>query len=155
MSISPIVDAGYRLHPVDLQGIARQVVIANVTYQGVESMTPVLHFVGQSKRLVLTPEQVAQMVEITGTPLFPQWIGIGVILQPRKITGQTFIQIKAITPKQRGQPMPVYVHEDKRGWRFALIVVGSLLAASSLYVAINLTSLLTAIQELRANWPLR
>jgi hypothetical protein len=155
MSISPIVDAGYRLHADDLQGIARQVVIANVTFQGVESMTPVLHFVGQSKRLVLTPEQVAQTIEITGTSLFPQWIGIELILQPQKSKSQTSIVIKAVTPKQRGQPMPVYVHEDKRGWRLALIVVGSLIAASSLYVVLNITSLLAVIQELRDNWPLR
>ncbi|MCC6456572.1 MAG: hypothetical protein IT328_16570 [Caldilineaceae bacterium] len=155
MSSSPIVDAGYRLHPLDLQGAARHVVIANVTYQGIESMTPVLHFEGQSKRLVLTPEQVNQMVEITGTTLFPQWIGIGVILQPQKSKRQTSIVIKAITPKQRGQPMPVYVHEDKRGWRLSLIVVGSLIAASGLFVVFNITSLLAAIQELRANWPLR
>jgi hypothetical protein len=155
MSISPIVDAGYRLHPLDLQGIARQVVIANVTYQGVESMTPVLHFVGQSKRLVLTHEQVTQMVEITGTSLFSQWIGISVILQPQKSKGQTSIVIKAVTLRQRGQPMPVYVHEDKRGWRLSLIVVGSLITASSLYVVLNITSLLAAFQELRAYWPLR
>jgi hypothetical protein len=50
MSISPIVDANYRLQAVDLEGMARHVVIANVTYQGVEEMTPVLHFVGQTKR---------------------------------------------------------------------------------------------------------
>lgn len=155
MSISPIVDANYRLQPADLEGAARQVTIANVTYQGVENMTPVLHFMGQTKRLVLSPEQVTQMVEITGTPLFPQWVGVPIILQPKKSQGQTTIQIKAVTSRQRGRPMPVYMTEEKRGWRLALVVVGGLLTISSIYVVMNLSTLLTIIQELFNIWPLR
>ena len=155
MSISPKVDANYRLQPADLQGIARQVVIANVTFQGVEKLSPVLHIEGQSKRLLLSSEQVTQMVEITGTSIFPQWIGVPVILQPKKSQGQTTILIKAVTSRQRGQPMPIFIHEEKRGWRLALIVVGSLLTASSVYAALNITTLLTVIQEVRDYWPLR
>ena len=78
MSISPLVDADYRLYAADLAGMARQVVIANVTYQGIEEMRPVLHIEGQTKRLVLSPEQVNQLIEITGTALLSRWIGIAI-----------------------------------------------------------------------------
>lgn len=155
MSISPIVDDNYRLQPSDLEGLARQVVIANVTYQGVEEMTPVLHFVGQSKRLVLTAAQVEQLVAITGTTLLPQWIGATIVLHPGKGKSASPITLKAVTPNRRAQPMPVYVPEDKRGWYFALTVVGTLLAASAGYAALNLSTILTAVQQLRDNWLLR
>jgi hypothetical protein len=155
MSISPIVDANYRLHPADLEGVARRVVIANVTYQGVEEMTPVLHFVGQTKRLVLSPEQVGQIIDITGTPLFPQWIGVPIILQPRNDKNESLILIKAVTPKQRGQPMPTYISADRRGWYLALSVVGLLLSTSILFAMLNMTTILAALQQLRDNWPLR
>lgn len=155
MSTSPIIDANYRLHPTDLAGAARQVVIANVTFQGVEAMTPVLHFVGQTKRLVLTPEQAQQMLEITGTSLFPQWHGVALILQPKRTKKQSTIEVKAVTAHQRGQPMPIATTEDKRGWRLSFAVVSLLLLLSTLYAAINATQLLTVIQQLRDNWPLR
>lgn len=155
MSTSPIIDANYRLHPTDLAGAARQVVIANVTFQGVEAMAPVLHFVGQTKRLVLTPEQVRQMIDITGTSLFPQWYGVAVILHPKTSKKQGTIELKAVTAHPRAQPMPIVITEDKRGWRLSFAVVGLLLLLSTLYATINAATLLTAIQQLRDNWPLR
>jgi hypothetical protein len=155
MSLSPIVDANYRLQPADLEGRARHVVITNVTYQGVEEMTPVLHFAGQSKRLVLSSDQVRQMIEITGTTLFPQWIGVSIVLQPRTTPKESFILIKPLNPRQRALPMPVYVSEDRRGWYLALTVVGLLLAVSILYAALNAATLLATVQQLRDNWPLR
>jgi hypothetical protein len=155
MSTSPIIDANYRLHPADLAGAARQVVIANVTFQGVEAMTPVLHFVGQTKRLVLTPEQVQQIVAITGTSLFTQWHGVTLILQPKRSKKQTTIEVKAVTAHQRNQPMPLITTEDKRGWRLSFAVVSLLLLFSTIYATINATQLLTAIEQLRDNWLLR
>jgi hypothetical protein len=155
MSISPIVDANYRILPEDLEGIARHVIVANVTYQGVEEMAPVLHFAGQTKRLVLSAEQVGQMIEITGTTLFPQWVGVAIILQPHVAQNGSSILIKAVTAKMRGQPMPVYVSEDRRGWIMALSVVGLLLSSSIIFAALNITTILAAIQQLRDIWPLR
>jgi hypothetical protein len=155
MSISPIVDANYRLQAADLEGMARQVEIANVTYQGVEEMTPVLHFVGQTKRLVLSPEQVTQIIDITGSTLFAQWIGVAIVLQPPKSKSETHILIKPVNAKRRAQPMPTYVPDDRRGWYLALSVVAIFLTASILYAALNLTTLLAAVQQLRDNWPLR
>src|SRR4051812_25358162 len=127
MSISPIVDAGYRLQAADLEGAARQVVIANVTYQGVEEMTPVLHFIGQSKRLVLSPQQVGEVIEVTGTTLFQQWVGTSIILQPVVSKKESHILIQAVNPKRNAQSMPVYLPPDKRGWYLALTVVAILL----------------------------
>lgn len=154
-SISPIVDDNYRLRSSDLEGMARHVVIANVTYQGVERMIPVLHFVGQSKRLVLSPDQVEQIIDITGTTLLPQWKGTTIVLQPGKGKDAAHILIKSITQNKHARPMPIYMPDDKRGWYFALTVVGTLLAASVAYAALNIESILAAVQQLRDNWLLR
>lgn len=155
MSISPVVDASYRLQPADLEGAPRQVVIANVTYQGIEEMTPVLHFEGQSKRLVLSPEQTGKLIEITGTALFRQWVGTAIILKPQTTKGDSTILIQAVNPKRRTRAMPVYVPEDRRGWYLALIVVGLLLLASIIYVALNANAILGGIQQLHDNLPMR
>ena len=159
MSISPIVDAEYRILPTDLEGHTRRVEIANVTYQGVEAMTPVLHFVGQTKRLVMTPEHAKQMLEITGSILHAQWIGVTIILQPRITKQESRILIHPVSRKRRGQPMPIYVLDDRRGWLLALSIVGILLAISLTLANIDLNILLdtflTTLQQLRDNWPLR
>ena len=55
--------------PADLGGRPRRVIIANVTYQGIEEMTPVLHFAGQPKRLALTRPMAQQLTAATGTSL--------------------------------------------------------------------------------------
>ena len=155
MSISPIVDAEYRLQPEDLVGLPRHVIISNVTYQGVEEMTPVLHFEGQSKRLVLSPEQIAKIIDISGTLLYPQWIGLAIILQPPKSDTDDTIIIRAVDPHKHAKPMPVYVSEDRRGWVIALAAVALLLGASVLYAALNMPAILVGLQQLRDNWLLR
>jgi hypothetical protein len=154
-SISPIVDTNYRLLPADLQGETRRVVISNVTYQGVEEMTPVLHFAGQTKRLVLSPEQVKQMMEITGTVLYPRWIGTAILLQPPKRADEDRIKIAPVTSNQSGKPMPVYVSEDRRGWILAFGGVGIVLVVSLTVAALNFETLLATVEQLRDNWPLR
>ncbi len=154
-SISPIVDAKYRIQPADLEGVARQVVIANVTYQGVEEIAPVLHFVGQTRRLVLSPDQVEQMINIARTAHFPLWIGISIILQPHKTKNESVILLKAVNSKQHAQPMPQYSSEDYRGWTLALLIVGVLLATSILFALLNVSTILTVLQQLRDTWPLR
>jgi hypothetical protein len=156
MSRSPIVDADYRLHAADLAGQPRQVIIANVTYQGVEEMVPVLHFEGQTKRLVLSGEQAAQLLAITGTVLHQRWIGLPLILQPPKhlpnADDPAEITIHAPAANVRGQPMPVVISEDRRGWYLALSVVGLLLSASMVFALLNLDSILATLQLLRDNW---
>jgi hypothetical protein len=156
MSRSPIVDADYRLHVADLADEPRQVIIANVTYQGVEEMVPVLHFEGQTKRLVLNREQAAQLLAITGTVLHQRWIGLPIILQPPKSASKgdvpAAITIRAVGAKSRAHPMPVVISEDRRGWYLALVVVGLLLSASTVFALLNLDSILATLQLLRDNW---
>ena len=67
MSLSELVDEGYRLDAADLQGRASRVTISNVSYQGVEEMNFVLHFEDIPKRLMLSHDQWEQLVEATGT----------------------------------------------------------------------------------------
>jgi hypothetical protein len=155
MSTSPIVDENYRLHVADLEGMAREVEVANVTYQGVEEMTPVLHFVGQSKRMVMSPQQVSDMLQITGTILYPRWIGTRILLQPYQAGGDSFIRIRGLSPKARGRPMPAYLSDERRGWLLALSVVGIILLASLLIASLNLETLLATVQQVRDIWLVR
>ena len=150
MSISPTVDENYRLRAADLEGLARQVEIANITYQGVEEMAPVMHFVGQSKRMVMSPEQVNEMLEITGTVLAPKWVGTRILLQPHESGGEFYIRIEPLTAKQRGRPMPTYVSEDRRGWILALSVVIIILVASLIIASLDLSPLFAALEQVRA-----
>lgn len=152
MSISPIVDTDYRLHIADLQGEARQVVIANVTYQGVEEMVPVLHFEGQTKRLVLSAEQAEQVIRITGTPLYARWINTPIILRPYITKTESRILIQPVDPKRKAQAMPTYISEDRRGWYLAIAIVGVLLILSVLYAVFYIEDILFGIQQLRDNW---
>lgn len=161
MSISSMVDANYRLTATDLAGAPRRVHIANVTYQGVESMTPVLHFTGQAKRLVLTPQQTGQMIEIGGSAHFGDWIGKSIVLQPRQQEGQQQGQqesqwvIALVHPDQarRATTIPREQSEDRKGWRMSLLVVCGLLAISSSYLLLNYATLVAIAQELLANPP--
>lgn len=131
MSISPTVDARYRLQPADLEGAPRRVIISNVTFQGLEEMTPVLHFEGQTKRLVLSADQVTQLVELTGTSLFHDWIGRAIVLSPLRGAGGREISITA--PTRRAAAMPVEPRGERREWRMALTVVALLSLASTAY----------------------
>jgi hypothetical protein len=147
MSISPTVDDHYRLQPADLAHAPRRLVISNVSYQGLEAMTPVLHFEGQSKRLVLSAQQVSQLVELTGTSLFQQWRGRTIVLVPPKKPQDQEIRITAAHAGQKAQPMPDDLHTDRREWRMALIIVGLIALSSAAYTAVIHFDLLTPAQE--------
>jgi hypothetical protein len=95
MSISEIVDAEYRLHPGDFADGPQRMTIANVSYQGVEQLAPVLHLEGTTKRLVLSPDQVQRLVNLSGTPTFSDWIGMAVILTTAHVDGSDTIGIVA------------------------------------------------------------
>ncbi len=154
-SISPIVDTAYRIQLDDLAGATRQVEIANVTFQGVEALAPVLHFQGQTKRLVMTPEQVAQMVEITGTVLMARWIGTKILLHPHTQGDEQRIEIRAVTARHRGRAMPTYVSEDTRGWIVSASVVGLILCASLVALLLNPTVIGEVWQLIVENLPVR
>lgn len=137
MSISQLIDDGYRLTPADLDGRPRRLRIANVTTQGLEELVPVLHFDQLTKRLVMTPTQSQQLIAITGSALFSDWIGQTLVLQPRRIAGEW--QIVILDPKgpHHGHAMPTPRTEDQRGWRTAWLVVGLIALASAIYMAFN------------------
>ncbi len=81
MSISPVIDSRYRLHPHDLGRRERVVTIQNVSQQGVEVVAPLLHlreFPG--KLLLLEPIQCQELAQITGTTHQPAWIGHQVLV---------------------------------------------------------------------------
>ena len=82
MSLSETIDEKYRISVADLGGRAQRLVIANVSYQGVEEMHPVLHFEGLTKRLVLTSSQCYDMIRLTHTAIPSDWIGETIILRP-------------------------------------------------------------------------
>ena len=93
MSLSETVDEKYRISVDDLDGHARRLVIANVSYQGVEEMRPVLHFEGLTKRLVLTSNQSHDMIRLTHTAIPSDWIGETVNLRPEHSGDDRIIKI--------------------------------------------------------------
>lgn len=139
MSLSPLVDERYRLTLADLEGRPRRLRVANVTTQGVEELVPVLHFEGTTKRLVLTPAQSRQLIAITGSAIFANWIGQTLVLQPRRSGGEMQINIQPPDGPIRGHSLPAPRTDDQRGWRLTLIVVGLLALASLVAIAFNLS----------------
>ncbi len=101
MSISETIDEKYRLHVDDLSGRDRQLIVSNVSYQGIEEMRPVLHFEGLTKRLVLTRDQGFEMVRLTHTPVPSDWIGQTVLLSPAPMGGEPAIVIESASRNTR------------------------------------------------------
>jgi hypothetical protein len=134
MSISDHGDHARRLVADDLKGQPRLVTIVNVTLHGLENMTPVLHFTGQSKRLALTADQARQMVAATGTGIFQEWIGATVVLVPEPRRQPTMVRISPPDVHRRVRGLPPHRADDQKGWRFALLVVGTIAAASTVYL---------------------
>lgn len=102
MSLSETVDEKYRIGIDDLEGRARRLVIANVSYQGVEEMRPVLHFEGMNKRLVLSASQSTDMIRMTHTAIPSDWIGESVVLRPERSGSHHFIKIDSPSARPRG-----------------------------------------------------
>jgi hypothetical protein len=148
MSRVEIIDQRYRLQPEDLAGAPRRLVVANVTLQGLEEMVPTLHFEGQEKRLPLSAEQSRALTELTGTPVLRDWIGATVILAPTRSTDGAGIRILSPTVARRAGAIPAPVDQERRNWRMALITVGVLITASSVYLLVNLDAVLAALQQL-------
>lgn len=147
VSLSEIVDHGYRLLPEDLGGRSHRVIIANVTYQGIEEMTPLLHFAGQPKPLALTPEMAQRLTTMTQTSLRTAWIGQEIIIQPQLGDEGPII---AILPRDAVRARAVMAPitrptADARGWRMALGIVAALIIAAAAYTYVYLP-------QLQATW---
>lgn len=135
MSLSELVDEGYRLDAADLQGRQNQVVISNVSYQGVEEINYVLHFEGILKRLTLNHEQWRQLAETTGSIESRDWIGAKVVVAPQTEAGVTSIAILPATrPTRRLRMRRAESTVDWRGWIIAGAIVTAVIALSTLYL---------------------
>lgn len=104
MSISPIVDERYRLHPRDLGRGSVQVTVQNVSWQGVEQLQPLLHLREfPLKRLLLNQQQVQSLTEIVGSTLARDWIGHRLVLLVEYQVGEPVITLHSAAPTQ-GEP---------------------------------------------------
>lgn len=83
MSVSDAVETGYRIQPTDLRGQETVRLIVNVSYQGIEDMSPVLHLDGTTKRLALDQEQSRQMMILTQSSIPEDWVGARIRLIPK------------------------------------------------------------------------
>lgn len=101
MSISPIVDEHYRLHPSDLGRGSVQVTVQNVSWQGVERLQPLLHLREfPLKRLLLNQQQVQSLTEIVGSTLAHDWIGQRLVLVVEYQIGEPVITLHSAAPAQ-------------------------------------------------------
>lgn len=133
MSISEIVDAEYRLQPADVAGRPCRLVITNVSYQGVEQLAPVLHFEGMTKRLVLSADCVRDLVNLSGTPIFSNWIGITVVLESSRVDGVESIGIVAAENSPYAQHAVNTRPDYSRADRLILVTVGVVIVLGLLY----------------------
>jgi hypothetical protein len=148
MSHSEIVDEGYRLRVSDLNGESIRVQIVNVSYQGLEQMTPVLHFAGQTRRLHLTQSQSRSLIEITGSATPSNWIGCTVELFPTHVGGVWSIEV--VGPGQRRrlvQRLPK-VSERVAGWLTALVSIGIGLLIATWYISMNYSAISATLEQL-------
>lgn len=96
MSLSDTIDTSYRLHPADLGGRARTVLVFRVTYEGVEELTPLVHFEGMARPLALDADQRIQMAHIARSMLLADWVGTALVLRPARDEGADTIRLHAL-----------------------------------------------------------
>jgi hypothetical protein len=111
ISISDTIDIRYRLQPQDLGGQPRPVLVRNVTLEGVEMLTPLVHFEGLARPLALDLEQRMQIADIAHSNLLVDWIGLPLILRPER---QGAFETIRLAPAQgrRARPLPL----SSTGW---------------------------------------
>jgi hypothetical protein len=114
MSRAMVVDQRYRLQADDLHGATFHVVIQGITFQGLEDLAPVLHFAGApAKHLVLDEDLRRELIAMTQSSLFDDWIGRTVELRPVRQDGDVRIRLTAA-----GRPGILDAHWLRlRNWR--------------------------------------
>jgi hypothetical protein len=91
-----VVDQRYRLQADDLHGATLHVVINAITFQGLEDLVPVLHFAdAPAKHLVLDEDLRRELIAMTQSSLFHDWIGRTVELRPVRQDGDVRIRLIA------------------------------------------------------------
>jgi len=112
----------YRLQPEDLAGQRVEVTITNVSIEGLESLTPVLHFDQLKKPMVLDPGNANDLARITQSAVMEEWIGQSVSIAP--IETEQGARLALFSPTQRtlDQPLsrPAHIDSRVRQWRTVL-----------------------------------
>lgn len=128
MSISPIIDERYRLHPTDIGRSGVQVTVQNVSWQGVEQLQPLLHLREfPQKRLQLTQPQVRSLTEIVGSTLAQDWIGHRLMLVVQYEAGEPVITLHAgafTAPQPDTWLPPLHLSEQGRTLLLLLLLGG-------------------------------
>jgi hypothetical protein len=128
MSRSTVVDQRYRLQAPDLGGIPQRVIIGAISFQGLEELTPVLHFEGlPNKHLVLNSAQRQELIRLMHSSLCSDWVGRPVELRAIQVDQAAPIVLAApTTPQVLHERM---AHPRKRGralsssWWMALVLL--------------------------------
>ncbi|MEZ4727870.1 MAG: hypothetical protein R3E79_12140 [Caldilineaceae bacterium] len=98
MSISPVVDETYRLHPQDLGRSRVPVTIQNVSWQGIEQLQPLLHLREfPQKRLLLTAQQVQTIIAVANSIRERDWIGHTILLLVEDKDDEPIITLTPLT----------------------------------------------------------
>jgi len=134
-----VVATRYRLQPADLPE-PRQLVVRVVVGQGVETFTPVLHFAGLAKPLVLDAANAAAMAAVAGSPLFGDWVGC--LVELRVVTEAGIERIRLVPAPSLPTRMISVRLPNGRMTRGALLLVAVLLLAlGAVYVVAHWTDL--------------
>lgn len=101
MSISPTIDNHYRLTPQDLGRRDHVVTISNVSWQGVETLSPLLHLHEfPTKRLALDAIQQQEIIQIFGSYSREDWIGQRVMIAAQSDHDQLRVHLFAATNRE-------------------------------------------------------
>lgn len=96
MSRSRVVDQRYRLQAQDLGATSVVVTICNVSYQGLEQLTPLLHFDGYPGKIFAPDQQqCSDLVRLTHSKLCSEWVGHTILLRTTQQYGVKTLVIDA------------------------------------------------------------
>jgi hypothetical protein len=104
------------------------VVIRAISFQGLEELTPVLHFDGlPSKHLALTSAQRQELIQLMRSSLCSDWVGQPVELRPGQIDEGATVVLAAPTAPRVLQERVAHLREQSRSigssWWMALVLL--------------------------------
>jgi hypothetical protein len=122
------VQRRYRLQPDDLAGKRVEATITNVTIEGLESLTPVLHFDRIAKPMILTPGDADDLAYITRSAVMEEWIGQTISIAPIDTEDGVRLAIYPTTMLTLSEPIarPPQIESRLKQWRsilYALLVL--------------------------------
>lgn len=132
MSISTLIDRRHRLTPRDLGHRDHLVTIRNVSWQGLETLTPLLHLQEfPTKWFALDAEQHQTIVRLLGTHHTDDWIGCQLFIAAQSDRDQLRIYLFAPQePSQRGHkaliPQEIHIPESISATFILLLILFAL-----------------------------